>query len=96
MRAEHAALKAGAWGGYAGYDGWFERANNATLAVQGAYDDLVADFERLYEREGRDFERFYSQVRALAALPKYQRRAKLTAAAPNPAAPTPSSAPGSP
>jgi predicted aminopeptidase len=96
MRAEHAALKAGAWGGYAGYDGWFERANNATLAVQGAYDDLVADFERLYEREGRDFERFYSQVRALAALPKDQRRAKLTAAAPVPAAPTPSSAPGSP
>lgn len=78
MRAEHAALKAGPWAGSAAYDEWFARANNATLAVQAAYDGLVPDFERLFEREGRDFRRFYSEVRRLAALPKDERRAALS------------------
>jgi predicted aminopeptidase len=105
MRAEHAALKAGPWAGYSGYDGWFERANNAVLAVQGAYDDLVADFERLFDSEGRDFARFYARVQALAALPKQERRAKLSAAAgavvpaaasPPPSIPPPAAASGSP
>ncbi len=79
MRAEHAALKAGRWGGYAGYDAWFARANNATLGVQAAYFELVPAFERLFEREGRDFVRFYAEVRRLAALPKAERRATLAA-----------------
>jgi len=79
MRAEHAALKAGAWGGFAGYDGWFERANNASLAVQAAYDSLVPAFERLFDAQGRDFDRFYREVKRLAALPKDQRRATLQA-----------------
>ena len=79
MRAEHAALKAGRWGGYAGYDGWFQRANNASLGIQAAYDELVPAFERLYQREDRDFERFYAAVRALAALPKAERLATLRA-----------------
>jgi predicted aminopeptidase len=86
MVDDYRVMKATRWGGYAGYDGWFERANNATLAVQAAYDGLVADFERLYQSEGADFERFYAQVRQLAALPKDQRRAKLAAGAPPAAA----------
>lgn len=77
MRQEHARLKAERWGGFGGYDGWFERANNAALGIQGSYNDLVPQFERLFERGGRDFERFYAEVRALAALPKAERRAKL-------------------
>jgi len=88
MRAEHAALKAGRWNGYAGYDGWFARASNASLGVLAAYNELVPDFERLYEREGRDFPRFYAEVRRLAALPAADRRAALNAGAP-PAAATP-------
>ena len=36
-------------------------------------------FERLFEREGRDFTRFYAEVKRLAALPKEQRRATLAA-----------------
>jgi len=79
MRGEHARLKAERWGGFAGYDGWFDRANNAALGVQAAYNDLVPPFERLFERSGRDFARFYAEVRALAALPKAERRAKLAA-----------------
>jgi predicted aminopeptidase len=77
MRAEHAALKAGRWEGFTGYDAWFERANNASLGVQSVYTELVPQFERLYEHEGRDFTRFYAAVRRLAALPKNERRATL-------------------
>jgi predicted aminopeptidase len=80
LRTEHAALKAGPWAGFAGYDGWIARANNAAFGVQAAYDELVPQFERLFERNGRDFERFYAAVKVLAALPKDERRAKLAAA----------------
>lgn len=79
MRADYERLKNERWGGYAGYDAWFAHANNATLAVQGAYDDLVPQFERLYEREGSDFDRFYAAVKRLAALPKAERDATLRA-----------------
>ncbi|HET9823526.1 MAG TPA: aminopeptidase [Burkholderiaceae bacterium] len=79
MRADHARLKAERWGGFAGYDGWFERANNASLGVLAAYNAQVPDFERLFEREGRDFGRFYAAVRRLAALPAGERHATLAA-----------------
>jgi predicted aminopeptidase len=79
MRAEYAQLKAVRWDGFAGYDPWFERANNAALGVQAVYNELVPDFERLFESQGRDFERFYAAVKELAALPKAQRQAKLRA-----------------
>lgn len=79
MRHELAGLKAGGWAGYAGYDAWAERANNATFGVQAAYDELVPDFERLFEAQGRDFTRFYAEARRLAGLPKAERRATLAA-----------------
>jgi predicted aminopeptidase len=77
LRAEYQALKTGRWDGFAGYDGWFARANNATLGVQASYHDLVPAFERLYQRSGGDFARFHAEVRALAALPKPERHARL-------------------
>ena len=70
-------MKAQRWGGFSGYDGWFSRANNAAFGVLAAYNQLVPDFERLFEREGRDFPRFYAQVKRLAKLPKNERRAAL-------------------
>ena len=79
MRAEHQALKAGAWAGYSGFDAWFANANNASLGVMAAYNELVPEFERLFEREGRDFTRFFTKVQRLALLPKAQRRAELSA-----------------
>jgi predicted aminopeptidase len=79
MRAEHAALKAGPWGGWVGYDAWFEQANNAYFGVLAAYTELVPQFERLFERQGGDFDRFYAEVKALAALPRAERRARLAA-----------------
>ncbi len=79
FRSDYAALKRDRWGGYAGYDGWVARANNASFGVQAAYDDLVADFERLFARSGSDFDRFYAAARTLAGLPRDERRAKLQA-----------------
>ena len=77
MHAAYAQLKVEHWRGAARYDRWMARANNATLGVQGAYDDLVPGFERLFERSGGDFGRWHAEVRALAALPRAERRAKL-------------------
>ena len=77
MQAEYAALRDGPWQGYAGYDGWFARANNASFGVLAAYTELVPQFERLYEAEGRDPARFYAAVKRLANLPKDERRATL-------------------
>ncbi len=77
LRADHEALKRDRWGGYTGYDGWFTRANNASFGVLAAYNGLVPNFERLFERQGRDFTRFYSEVRRIAALPPAERRQAL-------------------
>lgn len=80
MRAEHAALKAsatGPWAGYNGYDAWFARANNASLALLAAYDGLVPQFEQLFRQQGSDFALFHAEVQRLAALPSAQRRAAL-------------------
>ena len=79
LRADYAAMKATRWHGYAGYDGWFGRANNAAFGVLASYTALVPAFERLFEREGSDFARFYAAVKRIAALPPEQRRAALAA-----------------
>ena len=77
FQADFDALKANRWGGFTGYDSWVARANNASFGVLAAYNELVPQFERLFDRQGRDFERFYAEVQRLAALPKDQRRAEL-------------------
>jgi len=77
LRAEYAKLKGERWNGFSGYDGWFERANNASFGVLAAYNELVPRFERLYESEGRDLKRFYAAVGRLAATPKNERHATL-------------------
>ena len=77
MRSEYETLKTTAWGGFSGYDGWFARANNAAFGVLAAYTELVPAFEALFEREGRDFKRFYAEVKRLASLSKAERRIAL-------------------
>jgi predicted aminopeptidase len=77
LRSDYEVLKRERWAGFAGYDGWFQRANNAAFGVQAAYNELVGDFERLFAASGNDFPRFYDEVKALAAMPKEQRRARL-------------------
>jgi predicted aminopeptidase len=77
LRADYETMKAERWGGYSGYDGWFARANNASFGVLAAYNQLVPNFERLFEREGRDFNAFYAEVKRIAALPQAERRMAL-------------------
>jgi predicted aminopeptidase len=80
MRTELAALKAattGPWAGFSGYDDWAAKANNASLALQAAYDSGVPAFEQLFRQQGGDFVRFHAEVRRLAALPAAERRAEL-------------------
>ena len=82
LEAEYRALKAG-WGGFAGYDRWFEqKPNNAQVASVAIYTQLVPAFEALLAREGGDLPRFYAAVRELAALPTERREASLRALSP--------------
>ncbi|MDB5743946.1 MAG: aminopeptidase [Polaromonas sp.] len=76
FRADYRQLK-DSWGGFAGYDPWVARANNASFGAQAAYDELVPGFEALFEREGCDWQRFYGAVKHLARLPKADRRQAL-------------------
>lgn len=68
---------------FTGYDGWVARANNASLGALAAYDDLVPGFEALFEREGRDWPRFYDAVKKLADRPKDERHLALRTPTPN-------------
>ncbi|MGH8649158.1 MAG: aminopeptidase, partial [Burkholderiales bacterium] len=77
LESEYRSLKAG-WGGYAGYDPWFDsRPNNAQLASVVAYSQWVAAFEALLAREGGSLARFYAAAKELAALPKEERDSRM-------------------
>ncbi len=79
LRADYAQMKQQRWGGFAGYDAWFEQVNNASLGVLAAYNELAGDFERLFVQQGGDLERFHARAAEIAALPKAQRHATLRA-----------------
>ncbi len=76
FRGDYARLKI-SWGGYVGYDPWVAGANNAAFAAWAAYDEQVPAFEALFERQGRDWQRFYDAVRRLAQLPQAERERAL-------------------
>jgi predicted aminopeptidase len=79
MRADYAALKA-RWGGFSGFDWWFEQPlNNAQLASVAIYTQLVPGFQRLLAAAGGDLPRFYAEVKSLAKLPEPERHAALRA-----------------
>jgi predicted aminopeptidase len=82
FRSRYAQLRV-SWGAdanrVAGYDGLVANANNAQFAALAAYDELVPAFEALFEREGRDWQRFYDAAKRLAKLSdKDERRRALT------------------
>ncbi len=83
FRSDYAQLKS-TWGGYAGYDAWVARANNASFGALAAYDELVPGFEALYAREKRAHSSawpgFYAAVKRLATLPLAERHAALQSA----------------
>ncbi len=65
LRYEYAALKA-SWGGYDGYDRWFEGPlNNAQLSTVTTYHQLESGFIELYEQNGQDMPKFIAACRSL-------------------------------
>ncbi|MGC2457493.1 MAG: aminopeptidase [Gallionellaceae bacterium] len=77
MKRNYADLKA-SWGGYGGYDQWFNQPlNNAVLGSVALYMQWVSAFHALLEQEGGSLPRFYLRVAALARLPKTERSAAL-------------------
>ena len=64
-----------------GYDRWVASANNASFAIDAAYDAQVPAFEALFAREGGDWPRFLAAVRVLARQTPAQRAQALTALA---------------
>jgi predicted aminopeptidase len=76
------------WGGYAGYDHWFDRdLNNAHLASVGAYDHWVPAFQAMLDGAGGDLDSFYEKVGRLAKLSHEERRRRLAALTPAPEPP---------
>jgi predicted aminopeptidase len=70
------------WGGYKGYDAWFNRPlNNAHLASIHTYTRLVPAFEQLLASCGGRLEELYEAVRRLARLPREERLALLASPA---------------
>jgi len=66
------------WGGYSGYDAWFEhQLNNAQLITVSIYYDLVPAFLNLLRTGGNDLPAFYSKIRELARKSKTERRDHL-------------------
>lgn len=81
LRARYRRLRDGRWGGYDGYDAWFDGPiNNAKLAASGFYNDLVPAFERLFEACSRNYPDFYAAVARLGALDRAKRHDALKAA----------------
>ena len=76
FRDSYALLKT-SWGGFSGYDMWVASANNAAFGAQAAYDDLAPGFVALFEREGRDYKRFYDAATRLSKSPKEERQQAL-------------------
>ncbi len=76
LRNEYALLKQ-SWGGFAGYDRFIAQANNASLGSLAAYDELVPQFEAVFEKCAKNWPAFYQAISSITPLPKDARRAAL-------------------
>jgi predicted aminopeptidase len=81
LKDEYQVLK-GNWGGYPGYDRFFEQPlSNAHLASIATYEDFVPAFRAMLKRDG-SFPRFYNSVKRLAELDRSDRHRILKALVP--------------
>ena len=88
MAADYGALKTERWGGWAGYDRWFEKGvNNAQLASVATYEELVPAFRALLAQEDGDMARFYGAVKRLAQLDQGRATRRSPRSPATPAAP---------
>ncbi|MBY4899333.1 aminopeptidase [Cupriavidus sp. AU9028] len=82
LQERYAALK-DSWGGYSGYDRWFQQPlTNAHLAAVAAYQQWVPAFLALFQRCGGDWPSFYAAVEGIGDLRPAQRARTLQALAP--------------
>jgi predicted aminopeptidase len=79
LRERYRALR-DAWGGYAGYDAWFDLPlNNAQLVPVATYRRYVPAFRALLRESEGDLGAFYDACRQLGALSPDARRERLEA-----------------
>ena len=65
------------WGGYSGYDQWFnEPITNAHFVLVATYEELVPAFQALHAKSG-SMKKFYANVQAMARQDKARRREQL-------------------
>jgi predicted aminopeptidase len=65
------------WGGYSGYDQWFnEPITNAHFVLVATYEELVPAFQALHAKSG-SMKKFYADVQAMAKQDKARRRERL-------------------
>ena len=65
------------WGGYSGYDQWFnEPITNAHFVLVATYEELVPAFQALHAKSG-SLKKFYANVQAMAKQDKARRRERL-------------------
>lgn len=77
LRSGYVLLKR-RWGGYAGYDRWFDRPlNNAHLVSVNTYHALEPAFWRILRRVDGSMVAFHAECRAMAAIPPAQRKAAM-------------------
>jgi predicted aminopeptidase len=77
LRNDYAKLKA-QWGGYSGYDRWFDRPlNNARLNTIAIYYELTPAFQALLRSQNGDMQAFYRAVESLGRLDKAERHRRL-------------------
>lgn len=80
LQSRYQAVRNTEWGGYGGYDRFFEQdVNGPRLAGHGLYRRWVPAFKALFERSGRDFGQFYAAAAALGQLPRSTREQRLAA-----------------
>jgi len=83
LQREYRRLRQERWGGFAGYDRFFDRElTTAHLAAVGAYNDWVPAFDVLLAECGGDLPQFYARVRQLGSLDRPARTAALSRLAP--------------
>jgi predicted aminopeptidase len=76
LRQTYANLKKDEWGGYSGYDRWFEQPlTNAHLAAVATYQQWVPAFTALLAQCDGDWDRFYAAARKIGDLPPAERDA---------------------
>lgn len=77
LKQDYQTLKL-SWGGYAGYDHWFDLSlNNAHLSAVGLYQRYVPAFQALLAEQQGDLPRFYTLARKLSQLPAAERADRL-------------------